>query len=438
MILKEQAFNNIKNACEKRICEVYPAGVPNFAREELDWELDKLKKSEYVFDFELFRLVSEAAKRGAFPVVNINTYMIGYLLGYMTLNPLKVHYYCPECGKYEVEDPSLTEFEIPDKKCECGCDYKKYGMNVQRVFIWGLDSSNKNPGMTIRCCEEMIPFARNAIVKEFDDDLLKYIAASLLSEDQNGNSKRESSCHGFAIVPAEFKSDMPSICVKIGKHDFENTVQLNDVYKNNMFRVSCMKSNLLSEIYKMQQETGIYTDEIIPDYSLDIKDVCEGKCNKFIADVNKIYQTIKPDSFSRLAELFAMDRNTYSDYNKFTEFKEDEGVRTKSDYRKNLSARYERFLTAEYPIAFREDAYYHLEKVGVLGEDLEKAYVMFNKGMHIRKVDKFNEVIDKYNIPKQLREELDLCLYCFPKSACYGFVRCFSFIAEYLRIMKKK
>ncbi|MGN0666308.1 MAG: hypothetical protein ACI4KF_07260 [Huintestinicola sp.] len=190
-----------------------------------------------------------------------------------------------------------------------------------------------------------------------------------------------------------------------------------------------MKSDLLSEIYRMQQETGIYTDEIIPDYLLDVKDVCEGKCNKFIADVNKIYQTIKPDSFSRLAELFAMDRNTYSDYNKFEEFKEDVGYRTKTDYRKNLSARYERFLSAEYPIAFREDAYYHLEKAGVSGEDLEKAFVMFNKGMHIRKAEKINEVIAKYNIPKQLREELDLYLYCFPKSVCYGFVRCFSFIA---------
>ena len=46
MISKEEAFINIKNDCEKRICEIYPAGVPEFVSAELEWELDKLKKEE--------------------------------------------------------------------------------------------------------------------------------------------------------------------------------------------------------------------------------------------------------------------------------------------------------------------------------------------------------------------------------------------------------
>ena len=33
MITKEQAFENIRNACEERLREIYNAGIPDFAQE---------------------------------------------------------------------------------------------------------------------------------------------------------------------------------------------------------------------------------------------------------------------------------------------------------------------------------------------------------------------------------------------------------------------
>lgn len=431
MISKEEAFINIKNDCEKRICEVYPAGVPEFVSEELKWELEKLKNSEYILKFELYRLVNKAAKKALFPVSPTGIYIIGYLLGYMTINPLRVHYYCPECGNSELADESLTEFELPDKKCSCGCDFWKYGMNVRREYIWGTEEKPVRIGMSVWASEGLQQFARNEIIKEFDEKTVKHVSVSKVSLDLHENKKVHTDCGGFTIVPDDYEPDFPPVYVQINQNTVFDSVTKNDVLMNNYTSIDCTNNHLLTEIRKYQQITGIYADEIKPDYTEGLKDIGSGKCNKYIVDNRKIFQTVKPDTFKNLAALFAMDHNTFTDGDRESCFD------ISAKYKKFLIKKYEEYLSSEYPIAFREDAMLHLKNAGMSGDDLNKAYRLFKLGGHIRKKEQFDELMDKYNIPDKLREAMNMYHYCFPKYYCYSIARYFMIMAEYLRVLKK-
>ena len=59
----ENAYKNILQACEKSLNEKYPFGIPEMVEERYLKEMEMLKKSEYVDDFEIFRLLSEEGRK---------------------------------------------------------------------------------------------------------------------------------------------------------------------------------------------------------------------------------------------------------------------------------------------------------------------------------------------------------------------------------------
>ena len=116
----ENALQNIQAACEKRLSKLYPAGIPEDIDSRYQQELSYLKKSPLIDDFEIFRrLCLEAEKssnlihaRGTIPGS-----FLCFLLGNNSLNPLPVHYYCPDCGHYEKVMTHLFGIDLPPKKC---------------------------------------------------------------------------------------------------------------------------------------------------------------------------------------------------------------------------------------------------------------------------------------------------------------------------------
>lgn len=112
----ENALQNIQAACEKRLSKLYPAGIPEDIDSRYQQELSYLKKSPLIDDFEIFRrLCLEAEKssnlihaRGTIPGS-----FLCFLLGNNSLNPLPVHYYCPDCGHYEKVMTHLFGIDLP-------------------------------------------------------------------------------------------------------------------------------------------------------------------------------------------------------------------------------------------------------------------------------------------------------------------------------------
>lgn len=57
------AFEHIKEACDQKIETLYPIKIPEIVVARYHQELAYLKESEYLDEFEIFRLLSKEAKK---------------------------------------------------------------------------------------------------------------------------------------------------------------------------------------------------------------------------------------------------------------------------------------------------------------------------------------------------------------------------------------
>lgn len=56
---------------------------------------------------------------------------VAYLLGASDINPLELHYHCPNCGKIEfLENKRALPWDIADKPCECGHTMRADGFDI--------------------------------------------------------------------------------------------------------------------------------------------------------------------------------------------------------------------------------------------------------------------------------------------------------------------
>ena len=137
------AFEHIKNACDQQLAARYPLGIPEIVMSRYTQELSYLEKSEYLDDFEIFRLLSAEAKKSSQYIFLRGTasgsYII-YLLGNSLMNPLPAHYYCPHCGHFEAVNTSLFGIELPEAAGpECNTAMNADGVQGSIESGWGLD-----------------------------------------------------------------------------------------------------------------------------------------------------------------------------------------------------------------------------------------------------------------------------------------------------------
>ena len=118
----QNAFENVKKFSQEKLVEKYPNGVPEAIQKRYLQELTFLENSDCIDDFEIFRCLSEEAKKSN-TLMNMRGTVSGsilcYLLGNHSFNPLSTHYYCTECGYYEKVDTHLFGIDLPSRKCPC-------------------------------------------------------------------------------------------------------------------------------------------------------------------------------------------------------------------------------------------------------------------------------------------------------------------------------
>lgn len=175
MITKEQAFANIKKSCEKRLNEIYCSGIPNFALDRFNQEITALENSETVLQFEAYRIIAQTARENSMPMITSNGTFIAYLIGYMCLNPLPAHYYCPYCGKLECHH-NYNEFGIDliPKNCSCGKQMISMGIGIPYECVWGMKKQKEKQDLSIRTVRKLIPLAKQVLNNYFDSDFIHH------------------------------------------------------------------------------------------------------------------------------------------------------------------------------------------------------------------------------------------------------------------------
>ena len=171
----KNAFQNIKNACQSRLEEIYPIGIPEDINSRYAKELSFLERSDYIDDFEIFRRLSEETKKSS-NIINVRGTLAGsilyYLLGNNSFNPLPPHYYCTQCGHYEIIDTHLFGIDLPQKKCpHCNTDIFADGYNLPIESVWG-NTGKKLISFDYNVNSEFLPFTRRVLQSAYPDNAI--------------------------------------------------------------------------------------------------------------------------------------------------------------------------------------------------------------------------------------------------------------------------
>ena len=140
---KDNKSKEIIGYCESRFAEYYRAGVPQIASERLNREIKAHLETtdEATLDQMLsFRERSKAAHNDGkllWPAGAATNTIFTFLLGYRQPNPLPAHYYCEECGFFELGE-LIFGIGLPERNCpRCGKRLRRDGFSLPEEFAWG-------------------------------------------------------------------------------------------------------------------------------------------------------------------------------------------------------------------------------------------------------------------------------------------------------------
>lgn len=141
--MNEKKTKEITGYCERRLEEYYRAGVPQIAFERLNREIKAHLETtdEATLDQMLsFRERSKSAhndEKLLCPAGALANSIFIFLLGYRQPNPLPAHYYCEECGFFELGE-LIFGIDLPERNCpRCGKRLRRDGFSLPEEFAWG-------------------------------------------------------------------------------------------------------------------------------------------------------------------------------------------------------------------------------------------------------------------------------------------------------------
>ena len=127
--MKKQLWSKAFDAMRERYGNPAPIEIMN----RLLTEHAEMKETEMIVYLDMLSvLATEAKKQGEHIRVRGGTgaSFVAYLLGATEINPLKPHYYCPECGTVIFEGGVDDGWDLPKKVCSCGKEMQTDGHDI--------------------------------------------------------------------------------------------------------------------------------------------------------------------------------------------------------------------------------------------------------------------------------------------------------------------
>lgn len=428
------ALENITSTCQKRISLLYPQGIPKSISDRYDKELAFLSRSDLIDDFEIFRLLSEGAKKSATPIRMRGTVMgsfIYYLLGVNCFNPLPAHYYCMDCGYYEEVNTHLFGIDLPEKTCpHCGSNITADGFNLAVESVWGNDGK-KTISFDYNISKEFLPFARRILASIYPDNSIvpwgTFQFSSSHPTSVADNRIIGISPSGYAVLPAGNSiQDYPDLisylengepcitggCLELSTH-FLKTIHL------------CPMEHM-DNLLKLQRATGIYANELSPHILRDIS--WSNICNTTLLNHTSrmLFRELKPMTFK---DMVALDS---SSHNSFSWNKNGAGGIDMCQFHQMISS--ESFK--KYPCFTREDFFDYLLESGVPRSLAFDASECIGKGYGCS-VGERKEHFDALEIPDAIKEIARNYLYLFPRGHSIEYILLYAELAYYAKINRR-
>lgn len=420
----EQTYKNIKSTCDRRLKQIYPIEIPESVNDRYQKELEFLKISDYLDDFEIFRCLStEAAKCSQLISMRgtITSSYIIYLLGHSLLNPLPSHYYCPECGHYETVDTKLFGIDLPDAKCPiCQNNLTADGFNLPLEGAWGLDGK-KTLSFEYNISEDFLPFAKRVLERLYPGHVIAPLG--LCSRTERGDTI-EMKHSGFLILPEGRNiEDYPEMIGFLDDGELCLSGNIMDIENHYMHRILLLQNKCLEQIIEMQRKTGIYANEITLQElrTLNWNDI--NNSSALTEAESYLFHTIRPKTFYDMICLNAASRNTYhnKDYSPFD-----------GNYY-FLPSLFETAEFQQYSCYTREDFFDVLLKMRIA---LEKAYEIaefIGKGKQHSSNQTLMDQFASYELPDEFQSVAKEYLYVFPRCHCAEYMLMYAKLGFYAK-----
>jgi len=421
----ENAYENVRDACEKKLKELYPHKIPAEARERLDQELKYLHASNYADDFELARLLyAEAEKSSQYLVCrgSVTGSFIFYLISTSRTNPLSPYYICPKCGETRKISSKLFGIDYPECHCpSCDAVMESDGYRLSIEEVWGLDGK-KILSFDYNTSIEFYPFAKRLLERIYPDNAV--VPYGLLSLADENSSINMTMC-GYVILSAhQTAEDYPDLQGYLENGDPCISGNMMELNENNMKRLCLYHSPVQSAIVSMQRSTGIYIS------SITNRDLCDIGWNTIASTKLPGMQTLsfikqsKPKNKTELIRILSLSHSSYSCTPVTSHFVTENKLEMldSPDFK-------------AYPCCNRDDVFEHLLNLGI-ERDLAFEYSEFirkGKAAGTHSESKF----DSLNLPEEFRNVIGTVLYLFPRSHNVEFALTFSILAYYLKADSK-
>lgn len=424
----QNAFDNIKTACELKLAKLYSKGVPTPIKERYETELGFLEVSEHIDDFEIFRLLSEESIKCS-TVINMRGTVAGsfiyYLLGNNCFNPLPVYYYCPECGYYEPVQTHLFGIDLPEKKCpQCGHSILADGFNLHSESVWGNDGK-KIITFDYNVSDEFLPFARRVLTSLYPQNEVVPWGMFQLDPPPHPNYTQGNivgvNLAGYVILPiGNTIQDYPDLTSCLDNGDACLTGGGWELANSFLKTIRLFSLEHINKLIQLQRATGIYTNEIT---NKELREITWSNIhNATVLDTitSSFFYELKPKTFTDMIALKSSVHSTFS----WQELDQ-----------KDLYT-YNQMITSDafkkYPCYTREDFFDYLLEANIERTLAFTVSEQIRKG-HANSV-KFKDSFNQLSIPEEIKDVARNYLYIFPRAHCIEFILMYARLAYYAKV----
>lgn len=419
------AFENIKNKCDKALSEHYPLEIPEDIISRYHQELSYLKESEFLDDFEIFRLLSEESLKCSTFITMRGTVtgsLLCYLLGNTGFNPLPVHYYCPECGYYETVDTHLFGIDLPEKECpHCGKIIPADGYNLRPESVWGNDGK-KQISFEYNVSSEFYPFARRVLHSIYPDNCIVPWGRLRFNPNSQYPDNQEFGVNfsGYAVLPTGTGiEDYPDLISYLENGDSCVTGSGWELKNYDLKPVYLLSLPHIDYLVNLQRATRIYVHEIS---HRELREITWSNIfHTAMLDpaANSLFHQLKPKTYHDMVSMFSSAHSTFS-------WQEGEYIDLFT-YKNMVSSD----AFKKYPCFTREDFFDYL-----LEDGFERAF-SFEVSEKIRKgyADsvKFKEEFSQLPISDEMKEVAANYRYVFPRAHCIEYMLIYARLAYYAK-----
>ena len=273
--------------------------------------------------YEVFRCVSERAREensAVFCRGSVAGSYLYYLLGDHTFDPMPAHYYCRNCGRYEVipQDGNKKKFgvDFAEKSCsQCGSVMKPDGFNLEAVSVFGREKKPISFEYNIE--ESFRSSFADVLEKLYPEQQVVPLGMDVTAwggyDDRSVQPFQAN--RGLVLLPKGKTIEDYSECMlrlKSGEPCFSLSLASDVIRREHMKSVRISDDRRLEQIGIMERITGISRDDIrYRDENAirwqDIFNVTERPRDRFRM------LNLRPETFSGIIEAYALASNTYKD-----------------------------------------------------------------------------------------------------------------------------